>query len=148
MPPLPTPMPRPGGPPQGPMPGGPGGPRSPTVGPGGPAGGPMVAPGGGAGNMAAATGIVNKAFNAMQSVLGAFPNGSKEKKALMSAMSTLLPLFSGEKASESGAAAGIQLAQAGSHANPSLAGTPNPGVNLAPMGPRMMNRAAGAPPGG
>jgi len=98
--------------------------------------------------MAAASGIVNKAFNALKSVFMAFPNGSKEQKAVMSAMTSLHPLFSGEKAAESGAAAGLQLAQAGAQPNPSLTGTPNPGVNLAPMGPRMMNRAAGAPPGG
>jgi hypothetical protein len=131
--------------PQGPMPGGAGGPRSPVLGPGGPGGSPMVAPGRGAGNEAAAKGRVSRAFDILKTVFMSFPNGSKEQQAVMRALSALNPLFGGQGAAETSKAANAQMAQMGPQPNPALAGTPSPGLNLAPMPPRQMNQAGGMP---
>jgi hypothetical protein len=105
----------------------------------------MVAPGRGAGNQAAATGRVSRAFDILKSVFMSFPNGSKESQAVMRAMSALNPLFGTGAAAETGQAANAQMAQMGTQPNPALAGTPTPGLNLAPLPQRQISSAMGAP---
>ena len=103
----------------------------------------MVAPGAGMGNTAAAVARIGRVYDVLLNTLPAFPRGSKEQQAVMRAASALNSLFGGDKAAEAGPAAGQQMMQQGLRPNPALAGTPNPGLNLAPM--RGLGQAAGQP---
>lgn len=111
----------------------------------------MVAPGGGAGNIAGAKGLISKAYDVLLSVLGAFPNGSKEQKSLISALNSLHPMFGSAEAATTGPAAARQFINQGNKPSP-LAGTPSPGIQSGPLGPRAPmtppSMAGGTPGGG
>lgn len=110
----------------------------------------MVAPGGGAGNIAAAKGLISKAYDVILSVIGAFPNGSKEQKSLISALNSMHPLFGTAESASTGTAAGRQFINQGARPSP-LAGTPSPGIQSGPLGrppPMAPPQMAGGAPGG
>ena len=95
----------------------------------------MVSPGGGAGNIAQAKTIVSKAYDALKSVIGAFPSRSREEQSLMRAMSALRPIFGTAEVAQTDQAAARQYLNMGARANP-LAGVPSPGITSGPLSPR------------
>ena len=98
--------------------------------PPGPGASPVAAPGGGAGNSAAAVAMVKAIMPALYKGLTAFPPGSKENKAVLSAIQALNPIFaeSGDKAL---VPAAIQQLGAAAKGGP-LASAPAPGIANAP----------------
>lgn len=93
---------------------------------------PATAPGSGAGNSAAAVAQVKATMPVLYKTLSAFPPGSKENKAVLSAIQALNPIFaeSGDKALVP--AAIQQMAQAAKSGGP-LASAPAPGISPAPL---------------
>lgn len=101
--------------------------------PPGPGASPVTAPGGGAGNSAAAISQVKAMMPALYKTLTAFPPGSKENRAVLSAIQALNPIFA-----ESGGGGGgmvpaaIQQMAAAAKAGGPAASAPAPGLAQAP----------------
>ena len=91
----------------------------------------MTAPGAGAGNEAAAVASVKAIMPQLYRALTAFPPGSKQNKAVLSAVQALNPIFSAEPGSALVPAAIQQMAQQAKAGGP-LQGAPAPGIANAP----------------
>lgn len=91
----------------------------------------MVAPGAGAGNQSAARAAIKSAMPAMHQALSAFPVGSKEYKAVMRAISSLLPVF-GSSEGQSQVPAAIAQQAAAAKSGGRLASAPPVGLAESP----------------
>lgn len=105
-------------------------------------GGPMISPGAGAGNQAAAVAQLKAIMSPMHRALAAFAVGSKEYRAVLSALKALSPIFGEAQDGNLVPAAAQQIMQAARSGQSPLASVA-PGIK--PSLPMGAPPAAGAP---